>query len=319
MSRFFFLVLFQIFIAEFISAQVADSTSFLQIDSLAQKDTNVRNDPLQSFPLTDSISKRPIQQQNREVSFGIQNIRWQILQHHPYFSFTSRPITIRSDIKQFQGKEVQFYVLISLLILYGTLRKVFPKYFHDLFRLFFRNTIKQLQVREQLIQTPLPSLILNIFFIVVAGMYVSFLLPHVRIKAVDNFWLMSFYCMIGLSVIYFIKFLGLKLSGWLFNIKEATDSYIFIVFVINKMIGLLLLPFLVLLAFTGGNLYSISLTLSCIVLVGLFGYRFILAYATIRNQVRVNLFHFFLYLCAFEIAPLLLIYRALLLFFHLSA
>ena len=322
MNRFFFLLLFQLFIAEFISAQVTDSTTFLQTDSRIQKDTNVRKDSLQSFSSTDSISKRPkdsIQQQNKEILFRIQNIGWQILQHHPYFSFTSPPVVTRSDIKQFHGKELQFYVLISLLIIYATLRRIFPKYFHDLFRLFFRTTIKQLQVREQLMQTPLPSLLLNIFFVVVAGMYISFLLPHMRIKTVDNFWLMSFYCMIGLSVIYFIKFLGLKLSGWLFNIKEATDSYIFIVFVINKMIGLLLLPFLVLLAFTGGNLYSISLTLSCIVLVGLFGYRFILAYATIRNQVRVNLFHFFLYLCAFEIAPLLLIYRALLLFFHLSA
>jgi hypothetical protein len=199
------------------------------------------------------------------------------------------------------------------------LRQIFPKYFNDLFRLFFRTTIKQLQVREQLMQTPLPSLLLNIFFVVSAGLYISFLLQHTRLKPIDNFWLMSFYCMLGLSIIYFIKFLGLKLSGWLFNIREAADSYVFIVFVINKMIGLLLLPFLIMLAFSQDNIYSVSLTLSVVLIAGLLGYRFILAYATIRNQVKVNPFHFFLYFCAFEIAPLLLIYRGLLLFFHITA
>lgn len=44
--------------------------------------------------------------------------------------------------------------------------------------------------------------------------------------------------------------------------SDAADSYIFIVFVINKMIGILILPFLVIIAFGVGNLYSVGLTLS---------------------------------------------------------
>jgi hypothetical protein len=80
-----------------------------------------------------------------------------------------------------------------------------------------------------------------------------------------------------------------------------------------------LLPFLVLLAFAQGNIYAVSFTLSWITIVGLLAYRFILTYTTVRNQVKVNPFHFFLYLCAFELAPLLLIYRGLLLFFHITA
>jgi hypothetical protein len=78
-------------------------------------------------------------------------------------------------------------------------------------------------------------------------------LQHAKLNPVGNFWLMSAYCIAGISIIYFIKYLGLKLSGWLFNMQEAANSYIFIVFVINKMIGILLLPFLILLAFTQGK------------------------------------------------------------------
>lgn len=52
--------------------------------------------------------------------------------------------------------------------------------------------------------------------------------------------------------------------------SDAADSYIFIVFVINKMIGILILPFLVIIAFGVGNLYSVGLTLSWCLVLGLF-------------------------------------------------
>ena len=168
-------------------------------------------------------------------------------------------------------------------------------------------------------QTPLPSLLLNGFFVISGGLYIAFLLQHFKLSPVSNFWLLFLYCCLGLSAAYFVKFIGLKISGWLFNVKEAADSYIFIVFVVNKMIGILLLPFLVLIAFALGDVYSVGLTISWCLVAGLLGYRFILTYAAVRNQVKVNPFHFFLYLCAFEIAPLLLVYKGLLLFFGITA
>jgi hypothetical protein len=98
--------------------------------------------------------------------------------------------------------------------------------------------------------------------------------------------------------------------------KDAADSYIFIVFIVNKMAGLYLLPFLILLSFTEGEPYHIFLILSWVGILMLLIYRFILTFGAVHNQIKVNLFHFFLYLCAFEIAPVLLIYKLLLYFFN---
>lgn len=247
-------------------------------------------------------------------------LSWEILADHPYFGFSAKPVIAHSDqVRHTRGKDLLFYALVFLFIVYAILRTGFPKYFNDLFRLFFRTTLKQRQISEQLIQTPLPSLLLNGFFVISAGLYISFMLEHYRLNPLGNFWMLVLYCCIGLSAIYFVKFIGLKLSGWVFNMKEAADSYIFIVFVINKMLGILLLPFLVMLAFTTGEVYTVSFTLSMLLVAGMLGYRFVLTYVSIRNQVSVNPFHFFLYLCAFEIAPLLLIYKGLLVFFTISA
>lgn len=265
----------------------------------------------------DSISLRPIRDTGWRLKPGIP-LQQQILDQHPWLGFDSKPEIYKEEIRQFNGKELIFYVLIGLLIVYGLFRQAFPKYFNDLLRVFFRTTIKQRQVREQMIQTPLPSLLLNGLFVISAGMYLSFILQYFNMSPAQNFWLMTFYCIIGLSGIYLVKFLGLKFSGWLFNMKESAESYIFIVFITNKMVGIVLLPFLVLLAFGQGALYAVSLTLSWCVIGCIYIYRFILTYTTIRNQIKLNPFHFFLYLLAFEIAPLLLVYKGLLLFLRIT-
>jgi hypothetical protein len=44
----------------------------------------------------------------------------------------------------------------------------------------------------------------------------------------------------------------------------------------------------------------------------LFIYRFSTAFNYIRKEIKISIFHFFIYLCAFEITPLVLIYRVLL-------
>lgn len=222
-----------------------------------------------------------------------QHLDWQLLQRHPYFGFSATPLIIHSAIRQINGKELLFYLLVFLLFVYAILRKAFPKYFNDLFRLFFRTTLKQRQTREQLMQTPLPSLLLNGFFVITGGLYITFLLQHFKLNLEDDFWLTFLYCILCLSGTYLVKFIGLKISGWLFNIREAADSYIFIVFISNKMIGILLLPFLILLSFTAKDVYSISLVISWCLIFVLMIYRFILAITAIRNQVKVNPFHFF--------------------------
>jgi len=164
-------------------------------------------------------------------------------------------------------------------------------------------------------QTPLPSLLLNTFFAFSAGLYIDLLLQHFGMMPIDNFWLLFFYCSLGLLIIYAVKFVGLKVTGWLFNIQSAANAYIFVVYIINKVIGIFLLPFLVLLSFLRGDSFKVVMIISICGIGVLIIYRFLLTYTSVRNQVRFNPFHFFLYLCAFEIAPLLLIYKALLFFF----
>ena len=98
---------------------------------------------------------------------------------------------------------------------------------------------------------------------------------------------------------------------WIFNINRAAENYLFVVFMTNKIIGIFLLPFLVLIAFSGSFLIEVGITLSLIMISLFYVYRFIAAYSTLHKEIKISGLYFFLYLCAFEIAPLLLIYKVL--------
>lgn len=302
-----------------VMAQVG-ADSLVAKDSLMAKDSVVIKD---TVPAEYPVSKMPVSEQkiNPDImSAPPQLLMWEVLKRNTYFGF-SAPVQSAAveKTRQAEDKDLLFYMLVFLFITLAVLKNAFSKYFIDLFRLFFRTTLKQRQIREQLMQTPFPSLLLNGFFVLSAGLYLSFIVHHYRLAPDTNFWMIFLYACAGLSAVYLVKFAGLKITGWVFNMRELADGYIFIVFIINKMIGILLMPFLLLIAFSAGQVYFSGLLLSYCLVGGLLLYRFVLSFAAVRSGIRVNPFHFFLYLCAFEIIPLLLIYKGLLLFFGITA
>lgn len=223
-----------------------------------------------------------------------------------FFSFTN-PIRLREAVHVEQSKDSLFYCSMGILFLFGLLRTSFSRYFQDLFKLFFRTSLKQRQAKELLLQSPFPSLMLNVLFFLSSGLFLTLLFEQFNMGERFSFLILYGLCALGLTAVYFLKFVGLKICGWLFRVVDATDGYIFIIFTANKVLGIMLLPFVVLLAFAVGAFAQVAFTFSLIFIGGVFLYRYYLAFTTVRRQVHMHVFHFFLYFLAFEVVPLLLV------------
>jgi hypothetical protein len=241
-----------------------------------------------------------------------------VLASHRWYKFFEKPVSRQVELRNTESKDDLFYFLCGLVIYFTIIKLAFGKYLSNLLTLFFRVTMRQQQLRDQLLQTPIASLLLNILFVLSMGLYLSFIAIRYRFTPFSDLWVTMFWCSALISAIYLGKLIVLKIIGWIFNISNATDTYIFIVFLVNKMIGMFLLPFLFLLAFPHPVIYPVALTLSVIMVVMLFGYRFVISYRPLRNEIKLGKFQFFIYLCAFEVAPLLLIYKVLLNFVESS-
>jgi len=235
-----------------------------------------------------------------------------VLSINPFFNFTGKPVVEIFEVHHPNSKDSLFYLIVAILFYFALIRIFFEKYFNNLMTLFFRVSLRQQQIREQVLQTPLPSLLLNILFVISAGLYACYLFHYSPMGAGIRFWVLYLNCMVLLGTIYLVKFLVLKFIGWVFSISRATDIYIFIVFLVNKMLGIFLLPFLIIITFSGAEMREIFITISLAMIFVLWSYRILASYRPVRNEIKLTPFYFFLYLCAFEIAPLLLIYKVLL-------
>jgi hypothetical protein len=111
--------------------------------------------------------------------------------------------------------------------------------------------------------------------------------------------------------VYGVKWLVARGSGWAFGVRAATEQYLFNVFLMNKVIGVALLPFVVLLAF-GDRVWAGPLVVVSSVIVGaIVLMRYGRSWPVLKGLFHNSRFHFLAYLCASEILPLAVLTKLL--------
>ena len=286
-------------------------------DSLTRPDAGFGSDLSSIVAVADTISRDSIARDSirqPEISEFYKRFDTAIYNNNPFYQF-QHPLRLIVSEKQWQGKEVLFYLIVALLLFFALAKNNFSRYLDDLFKVFFRTTLKQRQTRDQLMAAPLPSLLFNILYALSTALFIVLLFKHFHLGDQYSFWAEYAFSISALAIIYTIKFVALKFFGWILGISEATDTYIFLVFTTNKVIGILLLPFVVGMAFMENTFYEVVFSLSICLLGALFFYRYFLSFISVRKQIVINLSHFLLYIIGFEIVPLLVINKLLVSFF----
>lgn len=200
-----------------------------------------------------------------------------------------------------------FYVFLGLFLLLGLTYSAFKKYFHDLFEAFTSPTLSRRQLKDQLSQTPFPSLVFNVFFTLSLGLYLFLLFHRKGLLPKDIPIYFAGYFVLFLIFIYVLKYLSLRFLGWVLEIKEIVEGYMFTIFLINKILGIVLLPVILILAFSPSFLSNIVLDISVLFVVVFLGYRYFRAFPVLTTSIKISKFHFFIYLCAFEVVPVLVL------------
>ncbi len=275
--------------------------SILGLMVSAQQDTSLRVAP------DTSISAQIIPQ--APVPF-IDTITYKKIAAHPYLPLQKPAIYMLVEYHEKESKDALFYALVFLVFLLGFIKTAFPKYFQNLFKLFFQTSLRQKQTKEQLAQDSFASLLINLLFLLSTGMFITLVIQYNQWASIP-FWLLYAYVTAILGIIYLGKYLFVSFAGWVFNNSESAASYLFLVAVVNRIMGVVLLPLTVLFAFADPTIGNVVATISIGVVTLLFIYRYLVSFGLLRTDLQLNPFHFFLYLCAVEILPMALIYKLL--------
>lgn len=238
-----------------------------------------------------------------------------LLLKNRFLNAGGKPVYHVQQVRNVPAPNILFYYFFVLVLIFGILKRVYAKYFQTMWRVFFNTSMRQSQLSEQLKQAGQPSMFFNLLFIVVSSWYVFLLMKYFN-SAEYNMSIIELFGIIclGIFVIYSGKFLILKFLGWVTGYREETNSYIFIVFLINKIFAICLLPLLVLIAFASAELSRVAILLSFILIGLMILMRFIRSYGVFQGRFKLSSLHFLIYVAGMEIIPLLLLYKVAILY-----
>ncbi len=206
-----------------------------------------------------------------------------------------------------------FYVLLLLCLILGTIRFSDPHYFAILLRAF-RNSSGSRHFKEQIQSATVSNFLMNTFFAVVAGAYIYYA-GRLYDTGFQNTYESKYMLLIligGMMLIYLIKYLVIRFSGWAFRVTPITEQYLFNVFLINKIVGIVLLPFAILLAFAMPQWVAPVVIISLLAVALLLVNRYTRSWEVFGSFFQYSRFHFFTYLCASEILPMAILVKILL-------
>ncbi|WP_184547981.1 DUF4271 domain-containing protein [Mucilaginibacter sp. FT3.2] len=116
---------------------------------------------------------------------------------------------------------------------------------------------------------------------------------------------------IGVITLFALKFIVLKLLGFIFDINKLVSEYLNILHLTYFNIAFVFLPVIICFSLLGTQYIHVLLTLTLIIIIIIFIWQYIRSSVNIISTFRFHKFYLFTYLCALEICPILILIKAL--------
>lgn len=205
----------------------------------------------------------------------------------------------------------QFYIAIALAAFIGIVNALFGKYIQVLPSLLQSNSLKSKQLKDQLVQNKVAALLLNILFVISAATLIYLIVMQQNSTAIGAKYYYIALIAFVITIAYLLKYVSVKLVGWLCLSKSLANQYIFSIFYFNKLMALLFVPAVVLLLLASNVYFSSIVTVVWFIAALLLVFRYFTAYKLAVAKSQVSSIYILLYICTLEVLPLLLLYKAI--------
>lgn len=228
---------------------------------------------------------------------------------NPFAGHLLKPVNDRATFPDQLTPDWVSIAIIVIIALFAWYKLFYYRMFSQLINAFFSMATTNQIVRDESVLLQRASLNASVISYLVGGLflyqastYYEWSHPFLDV-GFTRFITFAFL----IAMIYSIKMIGLRFLSNVFNADRPASAYIFTVFLFNMVGGLILLPIVVLLAYAPSHLRYFFIQTGIVLLAVLLLYRLMRAVMIWLSIQRASVFYLFLYLCAFEVAPLLLI------------
>ena len=203
-------------------------------------------------------------------------------------------------IKTIFNQDIIFVLLTISFFLIAMLKSFYWKHAKLLFMGIFAQRYANQYLREENAFTERVSFITFLLMSVNISLIILKLMP--KTSVLETFSLVG-----GVMLFFIIKIGLILLLGSIFQVKDIAKLGVFFSFLFDRALGFFLFPFLVALYFFAFNISSFVMLLVAIIFIVLLLLKLFWLWKIGTNAFGLSHFYIFLYLCALEISPLLLL------------
>lgn len=208
-----------------------------------------------------------------------------------------------------KGQSFLFSIVVSVLILLTILVVLSRSLLSKIYQAFFNDIILKTLYRER------GSLTASVYI----GLYILFLLnlSVFAFLALYNFnkifnhseTFTLLYSIAAIVVLFVGKHLILNLLSFIFPIEKEINLYGFTIMIFSIIVGLILAPINVFLAYSDAETAKWIIIGTSITILGIYIFRSLRSLILAQSYIIQNFFHFVVYICAVEIAPVLILLK----------
>ena len=215
--------------------------------------------------------------------------------------------------KQISSSLLSIPVMVFTVYLFSYIKFKYPKKIEYLAISFFTNRFSKTALdEEKLGSTPLKVSQVLLFLLSHTLFFTLCVLVFDIQRTTFSFWGDFGLIFLGLSSLFLLKFLAVKLSEILFKQPDIFSEYLHHTNTINFSVSVLILPFIILSVLATFISPSLSLIITSCMLFSGYLFRFLkLLYLGILTT-PISGFYIILYICALELLPLLVLGKLLL-------
>jgi hypothetical protein len=201
-------------------------------------------------------------------------------------------------------------VIIFLLLYLGIVNAVMGKDIETVFLSFYSRRQAQAGKEEGLLNSR-GFLALFVLFGLVSGLFIyqvsAFFNKYYSITGFQLFlWLA-----VIIVVLFALKLLVLRFIGFVFNASKLVGNYISVLYLTYFNIAFVLLPLTLCFGLLPSNFGQYILGAAAVLIVVVFVWQYLRSSVNIISNFRFHKFYLFIYLCALEICPVLILIKAL--------
>ena len=200
------------------------------------------------------------------------------------------------------------FVTISILLLFLTMLVVLNRsLLANIYRAILSDTFLKSVYRFQNNSQTLSYGLFYLFFILNAGLFLFLLLKQLKVDYFSSDPILFFVCVGIIAAVYLVRHLVLKIIGVIFPVTKEVGYFNFTILAFNIFLGIALLPINGLISFSGDYIATLCLYIGVIIFVILYSIRQLRGMLLAANFLTYQKFHFIIYLCTVEIAPVIIL------------